>query len=89
MRGVVQIVRVRNSTRGTTVAAAAEVARSPWRRFLGLMGRPDWADTDGLLLRPCNSIHTCFMRMPIDVLFAGRDGVVLDVAPARRPGRPA
>jgi uncharacterized membrane protein (UPF0127 family) len=49
--------------------------------------RRAWADTDGLLIRPCNSIHTFFMRMPIDVVFATREGVVLDVSPARPPWR--
>jgi hypothetical protein len=64
MRGVVQIVRVRNRTRGTTVADAAEVARSPWRRFVGLMGRRVWEGTDGLLIRPCSAVHiaSCVCR---------------------------
>jgi uncharacterized membrane protein (UPF0127 family) len=51
------------------------------------MGRTGWGGTDGLLIRPCSSIHTCFMRMPIDVVFVSRDGVVLDVAPERTPWR--
>jgi uncharacterized membrane protein (UPF0127 family) len=50
------------------------------------MGRAEWAGTDGLLIRPCNAVHT-LMRMLLDVVLAGRDGVVLDVAPARRPWR--
>jgi uncharacterized membrane protein (UPF0127 family) len=51
------------------------------------MGRQGWDDTDGLLLRPCNSIHTLFMRMPIDVLCVDRDGLVLDLGPERPPWR--
>jgi uncharacterized membrane protein (UPF0127 family) len=81
------LVRVRNATRGSMVAARAELAKSPLRRLVGLIGRRGWDETDGLLIRPCNSIHTCFMRMPIDVVFADRDGVVLDVVPARPPWR--
>jgi uncharacterized protein len=83
----VRSARVRNLTRGTVVAHRVEVAASPVRRLLGLMGRSGWADADGLLIRPCNSIHTCFMRVPIDALFVGRDRVVLELAPDRRPWR--
>jgi uncharacterized protein len=79
----VGLVRVRNLTRGSTVASRAELAASPLRRLAGLTGRRDWVGADGLLIRPCNSIHTFFVRMPIDVVFASRDGVVLDLAPAR------
>jgi uncharacterized membrane protein (UPF0127 family) len=80
-------VAIRNLTRGTVVARRAEVAASPLRRLVGLMGRRAWTDADGLLIRPCNAVHTCFLRMPIDVLFADGDGVVVDVAPVRRPWR--
>jgi len=45
-------------------------------RGLGLMGRKQ-VPGDGLLLRPCGSIHTCFMRIPIDVIFLSAEGRVL------------
>jgi uncharacterized protein len=51
------------------------------------MGRCDWSGTDGLLIRPCNAIHTLFVGMPIDVVFVGGEDVVLDLAPARVPWR--
>ena len=80
-------VRVRNLTRGVDVAGQVEVARGPIARGLGLMGRRGWSGTDGLLLEHCNSIHTFFMRMPIDVAFVDGDGTVLRVAPSVRPWR--
>ena len=33
-----------------------------------------------LVIAPCSSIHTAFMRFPIDVVFAARDGRVVKVA---------
>jgi uncharacterized protein len=83
----VGLVSVRNVSRSSIVARRAEVAASPLSRFLGLMGRREWAASDGLLIRPCNSIHTAFMRVPIDVVFVGRDGIVRDLVPARPPWR--
>lgn len=41
----------------------------------------------GLVLDPCNSVHTFFMRYPIDVLFTGSDGEVMAVVSEMRPWR--
>ena len=58
------------------VLAALEVADTFGARMRGLLGR------DGLegaiLLRPARSVHTFFMRFPIDVAFCDRDLTVLD-----------
>lgn len=40
-----------------------------WKRAIGLMGRKDMPDNEGLLLSPCRSIHTFFMRFPIDLVW--------------------
>jgi uncharacterized membrane protein (UPF0127 family) len=39
------------------------------------------------VLAPCSSIHTAFMRFPIDVLFVTREGAVLKVAERVAPWR--
>lgn len=41
----------------------------------------------GLFLRPCTSIHTCFMRFPIDVIFLDAHDRVLKVRKHVRPWR--
>jgi uncharacterized membrane protein (UPF0127 family) len=69
-----QVVRVRNVTRGVDLATGVAVAASPWRRFVGLMGKRDLPAGGGLIIRPCNSIHMFFMRMPLDVLYCGASG---------------
>ncbi len=38
-------------------------------RMRGLMFSKKMEDFDGLLIRPCNSIHTFFMKYPIDTIF--------------------
>jgi uncharacterized membrane protein (UPF0127 family) len=73
-------MRVSNLSQGTDLASAVEIAAGPVARALGLMGRRGWQGADGLLLQSCNSIHTFFMRMPIDVLFLDRDDRVLRAA---------
>jgi uncharacterized protein len=65
------------------------VARSPLARMRGLLGRRGLESGEGLLLRPAASIHTFFMRFPIDVVFLSRDGEVLKVAERVPPWRTA
>ncbi len=56
------------------------VARTFWARFKGLMFRKDMPCDEGLLIERCNSIHTCFMRFPIDAVFYDkRGGIVKEV----------
>jgi len=38
-------------------------------RGFGLLGRSTLPEGAGLIIRPCNSVITFFMRFPIDVLF--------------------
>lgn len=58
-------------------------------RMRGLLGRPALAPGEGLLIAPCNSVHTIGMRYPIDVVFLDREGRVIKVRSALRPLRMA
>lgn len=42
---------------------------------------------EALHIVPCNSIHTFFMRIPIDALFLDRDGVIVKALEALPPWR--
>ena len=54
-------------------------------RFLGLMGRGRLPQGQGLLLSPCSSVHMCFMRFSIDVLYLDDEGRILKIVPHLRP----
>jgi uncharacterized protein len=64
---------------GEVIVAKLEVADTFWRRFRGLQFRPKLAADEGLLLTPCRSIHTHWMRFSIDVALLDEDGYVLAV----------
>jgi len=81
------VARIVNVSKGTTVAGQARKAESFWARLVGLMGRSGLEEGEGLLLSPCSSVQTLFMRFPIDVIFMDRDARVVKVAPALRPFR--
>lgn len=55
----------------------------------GLLGRSELSGNEGILLRPCGSVHTFFMRFPIDVVFCDRELRVLSVAHEVQPWRGA
>ena len=67
---------------GEVVCERCLVADSPWPRMRGLLGRRGLDSGEGLLLKPAGSVHTFFMRFPIDVVFLSREGDVLKVARA-------
>jgi uncharacterized membrane protein (UPF0127 family) len=71
------------------VCATCTVARNPLTRMRGLLGRRGLAQGEGLLLEPAGSIHTFFMRFPIDVVFLDREQRVVRVVPNLRPWRTA
>jgi uncharacterized membrane protein (UPF0127 family)/CheY-like chemotaxis protein len=58
-----------NLTRGTVACEQVEIADRPRRRMRGLLGREALPAGEGMLLQPAPSIHTAFMRFPLDVVF--------------------
>ena len=61
------------------IVGEVEEARTAWTRMVGLLGHSTLRRGEGLLLAPAWSIHTWFMRIPIDVVFLDADGRVLRV----------
>lgn len=80
-------LRIVNATRGVTLAEDATLADSLWTRLRGLLGTSELKAGAGLVIDPCNSIHTWFMAYAIDVLFLDDAGVVVKVLPAVPPWR--
>jgi len=74
---------------GRVVCEHLLVAARPHRRMRGLLGRAELPADEGILLRPAGSVHTFFMRFPIDVVFLDREGVVLGIDSGLPPWRTA
>lgn len=59
-----------------------------WRqRAVGLMGRRRLTEHDALFFPRCRTIHTCFMRVPMDAVFVSRAMSVVQVFSEIRPFR--
>jgi uncharacterized protein len=66
-------------TEKRTMLSKCRVANTFFSRFLGLMGRKEIPADEAILFPNCNSIHTFFMRFPIDVVFVKKNGEVSEV----------
>ena len=62
-------VLVRNLTRKTVLAQAAELADTSAKRRTGLLKHQRLDPGDGLWIVPCESVHTFFMKFPIDLVY--------------------
>lgn len=57
--------------------ARGKIAASFFKRLKGLMFTPGLSEGSVILISPCASVHTCFMRFAIDVVYLDGNGTVL------------
>jgi uncharacterized protein len=80
-------VRVRNQTRNTVLATSADVADTSAKRRTGLLKHTHLDPGDGLWIKPCESVHTFFMKFAIDLVYLDRKLKVRKVRHAVPPWR--
>lgn len=68
-------------------ALTIRTASSFLQRLRGLMFASSLAPDSALLLTSCPSVHTAFMRFPIDVLYLDESGTILKCVPELQPWR--
>jgi uncharacterized membrane protein (UPF0127 family) len=70
-------MKIVNSSNKKIAADKIKVANNIISRFIGLLNRSNLEEGEGLLLTPCNSIHSFFMRFNFDVVFLAEflDGI--------------
>jgi len=78
---------INNKTKNVVLAKKVVVANSPLKRMIGLLGRKSLDAQEALIIKPCNAIHTFFMRFPIDIIFLSKNNevvkVISDIPPFR------
>jgi len=80
-------MRIINTTRNTVLANEVAIADTALGRMKGLLGRKSLQAGRALVINPCNSIHTLFMRFSIDVLFLDKDSRVVKSVSFIKPFR--
>lgn len=61
-----------NQTTGEVIVSRLRICRSTPDRMRGLLGVAHLDEDQAVWITPCSSIHTFFMRIPIDVAFLDR-----------------
>lgn len=78
---------ITNKDRNVVLAENAILADSIFSRMRGLLGRAKLGAGEALILRPCDSVHTFFMRFPIDVAFVDKNNCLIGLVHSLLPFR--
>lgn len=74
-----------NTSDNVEVASRVTLCETGWSRTRGLLGTRQLDPGHVYWIRPCNSIHTFFMMMTIDVAFLDADLRVVRIVPSMPP----
>jgi uncharacterized membrane protein (UPF0127 family) len=80
-------ILVRNQNRNAILGHSIEVANTSAARRAGLLGRNRLEPGEGLWISPCESVHTFFMKFPIDLVYIDKSRRVRKVRHAVPPWR--
>jgi len=66
-----------NTRTGKALATNVRVADNLFTRMKGLLGKKELPIGEALWIKPCFSVHTFFMKFPIDVIFLNKDNQII------------
>lgn len=76
-----------NRTKNQILSHNLQIASSTFSRMRGLLGKASLEKNEMLWIHRCNSIHSFFMKFPIDCVFLNRHQIVCSLRPNIRPWR--
>ena len=79
--------KIVNLSKKTIIAQDAKLAGSFFLRLKGLLGEESIESGGGLIIQPCDSIHTFFMRFAIDAAFVDKNNRIVKIYSHLRPWR--
>ena len=68
-----------------SICKSAVMATGMVDRMIGLMFQKSMEKYDGLLINPCNQIHTFFMRFSIDLIFLNKKNEIVKIVKDKKP----
>ena len=78
-------MKLYNKTKNIVLAEDVIMADGLFKRMKGLLGKKELKPGQGIILKPCNSVHTFFMHFPIDVIFVDKNNTVVKIIPFLAP----
>ena len=79
--------KILNSSNDITLLEDASLADSYFTRLKGLLGKSSLKDDEGLIIKPCNSVHTIGMKFSIDIAFVDKNNVIIHIIKDMVPGK--
>lgn len=76
---------IENKTSQKLIAREIKLANTFFTRFKGLLGTDPLTFQEGLLISPCQQIHTHFMGYSVDVIFLDKNMQVIDIIHEMKP----
>ena len=80
-------MKIYNSTQNNIIADEVKVAENFFTRSVGLLCRKSILPSEALIIKPCCSIHTIFMKFSIDVLFVNKKNEIVALHQNLKPWR--
>ena len=87
MAKLYKISRHSNHEKAEMLIEDVELAVSFFERAKGLLGRKSLSPGQGLWIKPCNNIHTFFMKFTIDCVFLNKSNKIEKVFSQVKPFR--
>ena len=72
---------------GVCLIENMNITTNVWERMQGLIGKPQLALNQGLMLSSCNSVHTFGMKYDIDLVYVNRDKKIVKLVQGLKPNR--
>lgn len=87
MAKLYKITKTQNDEKAEMLSENLEIAESLFSRGKGLLGRTHLAEGQALWIKPCNNIHTFFMKFTIDCVFINKNSKIEKVYSKVKPFR--
>ncbi|MBP7088852.1 MAG: DUF192 domain-containing protein [Candidatus Omnitrophica bacterium] len=81
------LYKITNKTKNILISPKAKIADDFFKRLIGLMFKKFMDKEEVLIFKHASSIHTCFMRFPIDIVFLNKEMRIIRICKAVKPWR--
>lgn len=86
-RCFLKIYTLSNKTRDTIIGSKIYRADSFISKLVGLLGKKNLDEGEGLLIGGCSSVHMMGMKIPLDLIFLNKENKVLKIVEAAQPNK--
>lgn len=80
-------MKIYNSSQNNIIADDIKTAENFFSRSVGLLSKNSLSEYEALIIKPCCSIHTFFMKFKIDVLFVNKNNEIIALYENVKPFR--